>query len=196
MQNTQFSQLEILEWHKSFLVTFFYFLIIVNQIQKFHSFLTHFVEKSDCPNGFLDCKSLSNAFKKVYPLGRVDMFCKYLFKAIQEENGEEKINFFNFMQTLSIFTDNDINKKLKFTFKIFNAHKNTGTIDLETIIKVCESIEKLHGVKKSPTTLKSHAREIFHRFNKKDLNETLNEEEFIGGILRDPSIVILLNITI
>jgi Ca2+-binding EF-hand superfamily protein len=100
------------------------------------------------------------------------------------------------MLTLSIFTETDITKKLKFAFKIFNAHKNTGKIDLESIIKVCESIDELHGIKSSLTRSKNRAREIFYRFNKSDLNERLNEEEFINGILRDPSIIFLLNIII
>ena len=100
------------------------------------------------------------------------------------------------MLTLSIFTDTNINKKLRFAFKIFNAHKNTGEIDFESIIKVCEAIDALHGIKSSQIISRNRAREIFCRFNKSDLNECLNEEEFINGILADPSIIFLLNIIV
>ena len=134
---------------------------------------------------------LISAYKKVYPNGKVEQFCKYLFKAIKEENGEG-INFVRFLITISIFFENDFDKKLKILFKIFVADNKSNQIDIQSIKNVWKSLAEMHGSTLSEIEAKQRAINIFSRFNKNSLNDYLTEEEFINGSMTDPYLIIML----
>ncbi|CAF0790550.1 unnamed protein product [Brachionus calyciflorus] len=166
LENTPFDRDQIDEWHKGFL--------------------------KDCPDGRMTKYKLIEFYKMLYPYGKVEQFCKRVFKVFDRDNSGE-IDFVELMTSISITASSDLKQKLTLSFKLFDTD-NSGTIRQEELLDVIESIyaltlkEKDYRRRKDPYEIVDLIMEKFDT-NK---NNYLVKEDFFQGCLNNPSLAELI----
>ncbi|CAF0813769.1 unnamed protein product [Adineta ricciae] len=157
-EKTKFSEKEIRQWHAGFL--------------------------HDCPTGKLNKKQLINVYRRFYPQGNVEPFCKYLFAAV-DTNRDGKIDFVEYLSQIAAISHSDLNKRLSAAFDLYDI-SGDGQIDRKELTMLISALYELLGEndRKGNRDPKSRANEIIARLDKNG-DKKLNKEEFIAGCQND-----------
>lgn len=118
-QETKFSTRELHQWYKGF--------------------------KRDVNNGELTKEEFIKIHKQFYPFGDPTEFATYAFEAFDMDN-KQKIDFKDFIKSLSIASRGSVEEKLKWAFKMYDRDKD-GFISYDDLLVVVNSVFKMVGTK-------------------------------------------------
>jgi Ca2+-binding EF-hand superfamily protein len=118
-QETKFSSRELHQWYKGF--------------------------KRDVNDGELTKEEFIKVHRQFYPFGDPTEFATYAFEAFDIED-KQKINFKDFVKSLSIASRGTVEEKLKWAFKMYDRDKD-GYISYNDLLIVIKSVFKMVGTK-------------------------------------------------
>ena len=101
--------------------------------------------RSECPNGRLTRSHLLELFKKVFPGGNGETFCRYIFR-IFDTDGNNFLDFKEFLMALDIANCTDEKEKLEWAFRMYDVD-GSGSINLEEMINIIKTLDDLEGRK-------------------------------------------------
>lgn len=106
-------------------------------------------------------KTLTKTFKKIYPHGDPRKLCRLLFNVI-DKNGDNRIDFVEYMHAIAIMNTSDTSQRLSLTFRIYD-HNKDGLVTEKEIEKTVEAILALNddnepAASKMPTLRRRRSR--------------------------------------
>lgn len=131
-------------------------------------------------------------YQSLYPNGKCEKFCKRIFK-IYDTDGSGKIDFVEYMLSISVTASNDMKQKLSLAFKLFDKD-NSGTIEREELVEVIQSIYDLTIHEKDfkkRIDIDELVDEIMEKFDD-DKDGHIVTEEFFNGCINNPSLAELI----
>lgn len=144
----------------------------------------------DCPDGELDHKQFIDLYNKFFEGGNPSKFAGHVFRTF-DVNDDHKIDFREFISSISVVTRGSVEEKLGWAFKIYDVDGN-GYVSLDEIIKILESIHKMAGVITGEDEYDvTKIVEIFEKMDT-DKNGFLTLDEFIHGAEEDLTFVKML----
>ncbi|CAF4392586.1 unnamed protein product, partial [Rotaria sp. Silwood2] len=159
--NTKFSESEIRQWYAEF--------------------------RRDCPAGTLNRKKFVAIYKKFYPHGKPDNFCKYPFDTF-DTNGDGFIDFQEFLLAIRSTSQGNLDDHLAFFFDMYDTSGN-GQIDEKELTKLITAMYDLLGEvdRKYDKNPKKRAVDIIAKIDA-DGNKKISKQEFIDGCKNYPVI--------
>lgn len=118
-QETKFSTRELHQWYKGF--------------------------RRDVNDGELTKEEFIKIHKQFYPFGDPTEFAAYAFEAF-DINNKQKIDFKDFIKSLSIASRGSIEEKLKWAFKMYDRDRD-GFISYTDLLIVVRAVYKMVGIK-------------------------------------------------
>jgi len=159
---TCFSDVEINEWHKGFL--------------------------KDCPSGMLTMEEFKTIYNKLFPYGDSSTFAEHVFRTF-DTNGDNSIDFKEFLCAISITSKGKPEEKLKWAFNMYDIDKD-GFINKEEMLEIIKSIYKMVGLVKMPeeeNTPEKRMEKVFRQLDE-DRDGKLSVDEFVEGARNDPEV--------
>ncbi|XP_063966695.1 neuronal calcium sensor 1-like isoform X1 [Lytechinus pictus] len=163
-ETTHFSEKEIRQWHEGF--------------------------TRDCPNGTLNRQEFLEIYKQFFPFGDATKFASYVFDVF-DENGDEEIEFEEFIQALSVTSRGNIDEKLNWAFRLYDLDGD-GKITRREMLCIVEAIYQMVGnMVQLPEDENTPEKRVDKMFALMDKNHDsqISKEEFLDGSRKDPSIV-------
>lgn len=118
-QETKFSTRELHQWYKGF--------------------------RRDVNGGDLTKEEFIKIHRQFYPFGDPTEFATYAFEAF-DINNRQKIDFKDFIKSLSIASRGTIEEKLQWSFRMYDRDKD-GYISYNDLLTVVKSVYKMVGTK-------------------------------------------------
>ncbi|XP_066475187.1 guanylyl cyclase-activating protein 2-like [Tiliqua scincoides] len=140
----------------------------------------------ECPSGGL-CR---NEFKQFFGIDSQSKASEYAERAFQsfDRNGDNMIDFLEYMVILNLVQRGNLEHKLKWSFKLFDTDGN-GFLDKAELRKMLLGVYNVkHGWARNMATLMSHPEEVCDRIFKLidgNNNGKLSLKEFVDGLQRD-----------
>jgi len=160
---------------------------------------THFTEaelkewytgfKRDCPDGMLSLEQFTNIYSEFYGTSEAKRFAEHLFRTF-DVNQDGRIDFREFICSLSITTRGTFEEKLRWAFDVYDVDRN-GVISQNEVLTIVKSINKMMGNINDKNASEQRLMSIFWTFDKNQ-DQMLSLEEFIDGAKRDPTFVKML----
>ena len=126
-------------------------------------------------------------YRQLYPQSKSDKFSVRIF-SIFDEDGDDSLDFAEFMRAIRVTMDGNVQDKLKCAFAIYDL-KGDGKIDKKEMKKVLNQIYDMFG--EDSRTLRRRAKIadkkvdlIFDKFDV-DGDNSLSLDEFVNGCLKD-----------
>lgn len=116
----------------------------INSLHKLNGYSEHKIEMlyklfvNDCPKGFLSRKQF---YKLCYPNINSVKYSNRLFDMI-DQNNDNKIDFFEFIDMIQKTTDNILENKLEYIFNIYDLN-NDNYIDKNELKKIIKNFYKI-----------------------------------------------------
>ncbi|CAF1464091.1 unnamed protein product [Rotaria sordida] len=163
--NTKFTENEIQQWHAGFV--------------------------RDCPTGRLDKKKFVEFYKKFYPDGKADSYCKYAFNTF-DANNDGTIDFQEFLLAIAATSQGSIDDRLSFIFNMYDISKN-GQIEQKELIILMKAMYDLVGEteRTGDHDPKKIAIDIIAQLDSNG-DKKISKGEFIAGCKNNPNICALL----
>ncbi|KAL7672940.1 hypothetical protein ACOME3_007816 [Neoechinorhynchus agilis] len=149
----------------------------------------------DCPTGLINRKKFTFLFKRHYPTGHVDNFCRFLFQAFDYDK-KGTIDFVEFMVVMCLMLYGEPKEKLKLFFDVYDIDKN-GSIaeaELEEIVKALYDFFGEENRRGENAPMK-RVEKIMLLLDT-DNDHYISKEEFIEGCLKDKTLMKMLAPTI
>ena len=163
--------------------------IIINKSTTVRSIPHHMKEcyksfRKDCPNGALTQDKMTDIYKKLFPRGKAENFCRHAFRAFDaDKNGS--IDFKEFLYAIHIASAGTPQEQLQFAFKMYDVDGD-GRINEGEMSRILSAIYELLGDNdfKPHDTPEERTKIIFSQMDNNG-DGYLTEEEFIQGCLKD-----------
>ncbi|KAI5616321.1 guanylyl cyclase-activating protein 2, partial [Silurus asotus] len=146
----------------------------------------------ECPSGLL----FLHEFKKFFgvgPSGEASDYAESMFRAF-DKNGDNTIDFLEFVAALNLVFRGDLEHKLRWSFKVYDKDGN-GFIDkaeLKAIVEIIFHIRKVG--RKDPDVSPEEICERIFKVIDVDGDGQITLEEFLAGAQKDPWILNLLRL--
>ncbi|KAM8762199.1 guanylyl cyclase-activating protein 2-like [Acanthopagrus schlegelii] len=141
----------------------------------------------ECPSGLLFLHEFKRFFG-VEPTGEASDYAENMFRAF-DTNGDNTIDFLEFVAALNLVFRGDLEHKLRWSFKVYDKDNN-GFVDRKELRSIIDSIYRLKKSAKkedfdSQLTVDEVVDRIFQAVDS-DGDGHINLEEFIRGAQQDP----------
>ncbi|XP_057302321.1 neurocalcin-delta-like isoform X1 [Hydractinia symbiolongicarpus] len=160
---------------------------------------THFTEqelkdwyngfKRDCPDGRLTLEQFTNIYSEFYGTSEAKRFAEHLFRTF-DVNQDNRIDFREFICSLSITTRGTFEEKLRWAFDVYDIDGN-GAITKNEVLCIVKSINKMMGYINDRNASEEKILTIFREFDTNH-DQMLSLEEFINGAKQDQTFVQML----
>ncbi|CAF1451330.1 unnamed protein product [Adineta steineri] len=107
-----------------------------------------------CPDGKMTKEVFSNAFRTLYPKGKVNNYCRYAFN-IFDQDSTGALNFTEYVIAMHAHESDDLEDSLGLAFAVFDYDKSE-TIDQREILHMITSTNELLAAKIKKSTVKSY----------------------------------------
>ncbi|CAF4101764.1 unnamed protein product, partial [Adineta steineri] len=94
-----------------------------------------------CPDGQMTREVFSNAFRNLYPKGKVNNYCRYAFPVFDQDS-TGALNFTEYVMAMHAHESDDLEDSLGLAFDVFDYDKS-GTIDQKEILHMITSTNEL-----------------------------------------------------
>jgi len=170
LQNeTKFDKRELQQWHKGFL--------------------------KDCPSGRLSKPAFQDIYRQFFPQGDANDFAGYVFQVFDKDKSGT-IDFREFIRALSVTSRGSMEDKLDWAFQLYDLNGD-GKIEANEMLQIVTAIYKMVGstvkLPEDENTPEKRVQKIFAMMDK-DMNGSLDIEEFKEGSRRDETIVSALSL--
>jgi len=172
LKHTKFEEKELKSWYKGFL--------------------------KDCPSGYLTKQQFIEMYKKVFNKGDASRLAACVFRRF-DVNGDGKIDFREFMCSLSVSTRGTMEQKLRWAFSIYDVNGD-GFITKQEMFRIVDALYKTmgdnpEGTDGSPNweelTPEERTLKVFHSFDT-NRDGVLSLSEFIEGAMKDKTLALIL----
>ncbi|XP_008308346.1 guanylyl cyclase-activating protein 2-like [Cynoglossus semilaevis] len=152
---------------------------------------------TECPSGQLFLHEFKRFFG-VEPTGEASDYAENMFRAF-DTNGDNTIDFLEFVAALNLVFRGDLEHKLRWSFKVYDKDGN-GYVDRNELRSIIDSIYKVKkGTKTDSSVVQQSVDEVVDRLLlavDTDGDGHINMEEFIRGAKQDPWVLDLLKLDI
>ncbi|XP_045894453.1 guanylyl cyclase-activating protein 2-like [Micropterus dolomieu] len=149
----------------------------------------------ECPSGLLFLHEFKRFFG-VDPTGEASDYAENMFRAF-DKNGDNTIDFLEFVAALNLVFRGDLEHKLRWSFKVYDKDNN-GFVDRDELRSI---IDSLYRIKRATKTDVSDSRltvdEVVDRILQavdSDGDGKINMVEFIRGAQQDPWVLNMLKL--
>ncbi|XP_068580424.1 guanylyl cyclase-activating protein 2-like [Cebidichthys violaceus] len=149
----------------------------------------------ECPSGLLFLHEFKRFFG-VDPTGEASDYAENMFRAF-DRNGDNRIDFLEFVAALNLVFRGDLEHKLRWSFKVYDKDGN-GYVDREELWSIIDSLYRIKKGSKIDTddtqlTVDEVADRILQAVDS-DGDGQINLEEFIRGAQEDPWVLNMLQL--
>uniref|UniRef100_A0A3Q1AHY5 Guanylyl cyclase-activating protein 2 n=1 Tax=Amphiprion ocellaris TaxID=80972 RepID=A0A3Q1AHY5_AMPOC len=149
----------------------------------------------ECPSGVLYLHEFKRFFG-VDPTGEASEYAENMFRAF-DKNGDNTIDFLEFVAALNLVFRGDLEHKLRWSFKVYDKDSN-GYIDRDELRSIIDSIYQVkRGSKTNTEDSKLTVDEVVNRILAavdSDGDGTITMDEFIKGAQEDPWVLSMLKL--
>ncbi|XP_053721323.1 guanylyl cyclase-activating protein 2-like [Synchiropus splendidus] len=149
---------------------------------------------TECPSGLLFLHEFKRFFG-VETTGEASDYAECMFRAF-DTNGDNTIDFLEFVAALNLVFRGDLEHKLRWSFKVYDKDNN-GYVDRSELRSIITSIYRIKAGSNSDVNLQSTVDETVDRIFQavdSDGDGTINMEEFIRGAQQDPWVLNMLKL--
>ncbi|XP_031704472.1 guanylyl cyclase-activating protein 2-like [Anarrhichthys ocellatus] len=149
----------------------------------------------ECPSGRLFLHEFKRFFG-VDPIGEASDYAENMFRAF-DRNGDNTIDFLEFVAALNLVFRGDLEHKLRWSFKVYDKD-GSGYVDREELRSIIDSLYRIKKGSKTETddtqlTVDEVANRILQAVDS-DGDGQINLDEFIRGAQEDPWVLNMLKL--
>ncbi|XP_003969667.1 guanylyl cyclase-activating protein 2-like [Takifugu rubripes] len=145
---------------------------------------------TECPSGQLFLHEFKRFFG-VDPTGEAAEYAERMFRAF-DKNGDNTIDFLEFVAALNLVFRGDLVHKLRWSFKVYD-RDNNGFVDRTELRSIIDSIHRIKKDSGSQLTVDEVVDRIFQAADS-DGDGYISAEEFIRGAQQDPWLLNILKL--
>ncbi|XP_062249005.1 guanylyl cyclase-activating protein 2-like [Platichthys flesus] len=149
----------------------------------------------ECPSGLLFLHEFKRFFG-VDPTGEASDYAENMFRAF-DKNGDNTIDFLEFVAALNLVFRGDLEHKLRWSFKVYDKDGN-GFVDRDELRAIIDSIYRIKkGSRTDSSSCQLSVDEAVDRLLQavdSDGDGHINMEEFIRGAQQDPWVLNMLKL--
>uniref|UniRef100_UPI0037E77A78 guanylyl cyclase-activating protein 2-like n=1 Tax=Semicossyphus pulcher TaxID=241346 RepID=UPI0037E77A78 len=150
---------------------------------------------TECPSGRLFLHEFKRFFG-VDPTGEASEYAENMFRAF-DKNGDNTIDFLEFVAALNLVFRGDLDHKLRWSFKVYDKDNN-GYVDRKELRSIIDSIYRIKkgsktGVADGQLTVDEVVDRIIQAVDS-DGDGHISMDEFIAGAKQDPWLLNMLKL--
>jgi Ca2+-binding EF-hand superfamily protein len=124
---------------------------------------------ADCPHGKIGLERFKTVYQDIFPKGNPELYAENIFRCI-DENGNNWIEFQEFISTMGILARGSLNKKLEWVFRVYDKD-SSGSISKAELSAIIKSLYKMYGSEIMKADFKMDVKELTESiFSQMDLN--------------------------
>ncbi|XP_052746180.1 neuronal calcium sensor 1-like [Bicyclus anynana] len=146
--------------------------------------------KQECPTGVVDEEAFKHIFSQFFPLGDASQYAHFVFNTVKHKQ-RGKLNFEEFLGTLSLAGRGSRAEKLSWVFALYDADGD-GRISRAEMLAVVRAVHGLLGPAARPPLPRHAAEDLVDRiFHLMDTNAdgVVTPDELARWIARDPALL-------